>query len=657
MKIIYSFFRIILLLSLFLIISVGFSVNNDSLKIIVETQNGIEKATTLNLLGNTLLLSNPEQALVYFKKAHKLTKGKDYTNEISIISNLVEAYGRIRNYDSSDMYIEEGLALCRAAKDTVRMMEFLTNMGRVVNYKGDYSKAKDFFDEAGILYKEYIDHHPNTDKIVPMNFASLLNNKATIFARMGYYDSAIIVFKESLEFRQKHKAGPKYIAPTLLNIGAVCYKNENYTQALEYFNDALDNYLILNDSSKIAACYSNSGLVNKELGDTLKAINNYKKALEIRNKINDTRGKITLLNNLGAIYLKMNQLEKANRYFLKAIRLNANQKYKSKLATSYQNLSTYHNKVGNFDKALEFALKSLNIMKQRGQRANIEEVYLSLSEAYQNKGDYEKALTYYKMHKAIHDSIFNEKSRANYNKLELQLETAQKERKIELLKQEREKQLLQNKILKNEKRNYIATIIVIVFLGFILGFIVLLKRKKDRQIHHQKELVHQKEKELAKAELEKSKIKETELQQSVLYKSKQLSTHALHMMQKNSLLHDIYEKVESISKKVPIDDRPVFRKVLNKINFGLRSQKDWDVFKLYFEEVNRDFYKELKQINPELTINDHRICALIKLNMTSKEMASVLNVAPNSIKSSRYRLKKKLGLSPEADMDAYIRSL
>jgi DNA-binding CsgD family transcriptional regulator len=81
------------------------------------------------------------------------------------------------------------------------------------------------------------------------------------------------------------------------------------------------------------------------------------------------------------------------------------------------------------------------------------------------------------------------------------------------------------------------------------------------------------------------------------------------------------------------------------------------VFKLYFEEVNRDFYRKLNDLNPELTTNDHRLCALIKLNMNSKEMASVLNVAPNSIKSSRYRLKKKLGLDMEADLEEFIRSL
>ena len=186
---------------------------------------------------------------------------------------------------------------------------------------------------------------------------------------------------------------------------------------------------------------------------------------------------------------------------------------------------------------------------------------------------------------------------------------------------------------------------------------IFIKRKKDKQIQLQKEIVQKKEKELATAELEKSKLKEEELQQSILYKSKQLSTHALHMMQKNTMLHEIQLDIKSMSKKATVDDKPNYKRINLQINQSLRSHKDWDVFKLYFEDVNKNFYQKLNEINPELTTNDHRLCALIKLNMNSKEMASVLNVAPNSIKSSRYRLKKKLGLDVEADLEEFIRNV
>ena len=129
------------------------------------------------------------------------------------------------------------------------------------------------------------------------------------------------------------------------------------------------------------------------------------------------------------------------------------------------------------------------------------------------------------------------------------------------------------------------------------------------------------------------------------------------MMQKNTMLQEIQTDIKNMAKKASDDDKPNYKRINLQINQSLRLQKDWDVFKLYFEDVNKKFYQKLNEINPDLTTNDHRLCALIKLNMTSKEMASVLNVAPNSIKSSRYRLKKKLGLDVDANLEEFVRCL
>jgi len=633
------------------------AVNIDSLKSIINHQTGLEKAITLNLLGESLLSGNSESATKYLLQSYNMIKNVDYETEITTISNLVMAYSNTRKYDSSDLFVEKGLVLSQTVQDTLRMMEFLTNIGQTYYYQGKYNQALASFDEALLQLNIYWNKHPNHPDIDVLNYAKLLNNKATIYTKQGYYDSAIIFFKESLEYRQKQNAGPKYIAPVLLNIGAVCYKNENYDLAIQYFDGALEKYIELQDSARIASCYSNLGMVSKKTENYSKAIEDYKKALEIKDEIKDTRGRIITLNNLGTLNLQTNHLERAKAYLTQALNLNSNSRYKSSLAVSYQNLANYYYLTNKPSKAIEAGIKSLEIMKEKGQRSDIEEVYLVLADAYEKQGKFETSLNYFKLHKAIHDSIFNAKSRANYNKLQLQLETTQKERKIEILKKEQEKQILQNKILKNEKQNYIATIIIIVFVVIIIGFVVLMKRKKDKQIQRQKDIVTLKEKELSAAELDKSKLKEEELQQAILYKSKQLSTHALHMMQKNSMLHEIQTDIKELSKTASIEEKPNYKRINQLINLSLRSHKDWDVFKLYFEDVNRDFYSRLKEINPDLTTNDHRLCALIKLNMNSKEMASVLNVAPNSIKSSRYRLKKKLDLDVEADLEEFIRNI
>ncbi len=652
MKIKSTLVLIIILNSLFAI-----GVNTDSLTSIIENQKGNEKAVSLNLLGESLFSSSPRKALKYFNESYEISKGKNYKTEILAISNLVRAYSRARKYDSSDLFVAKGLNLSRAQQDTVRMMEFLTNIGWTYDYQGNYNQAMTSFNEALVLFRIFNQNHPGHPDVNVLNYARLLNNKATIFAKQAYYDSAIIYYKESLEFRQKHNAGNKYIAPTLLNIGAVCYKNGNYKLANEYFINALAKYTDLGDSARIASCYGNLGTISKETGENDTAIGYYEKSLDINRHIKNVRGQIVTLNNLGAIYLKEGQEEKARQYLTQALTLNSDSRYKSSLAVSYQNLANYYLQTNNYSKAIEAALKSLKIMEEKGQRSNMEDVYQVLSSAYEKQGKFDVSLHYFKLNKALHDSIFNANSRANYNKLQLQLETSQKERKIEMLKKEQEKQVLMNKILKNEKQNYVMAIAIILFMIIVVAFVVLMKRKKDRQIYRQQQLVDEREKELARVELEKSRLKEEELQKSIRYKSKQLSTHALQMMQKTTMLQEIFSDIKALTKNATDDDKQKISQITRKITQNLRSQKDWDIFKLYFEDVNRNFYKKLKEINPDLTTNDHRLCALIKLNMTPKEMASVLNVAPNSVKSSRYRLKKKLGLSVEADLEEFIRGL
>jgi DNA-binding CsgD family transcriptional regulator len=192
-----------------------------------------------------------------------------------------------------------------------------------------------------------------------------------------------------------------------------------------------------------------------------------------------------------------------------------------------------------------------------------------------------------------------------------------------------------------------------LFFGFVL-LLLFLKRKKDKEIHYQQNLLLIKEKKLSQAELEKSQLQEGELKKEIQYKSKQLTTHALNMMQKNTFLQEIQEELVLLSKTASAENKAAFNRLKMLIKKNLRSDKDWDLFKLYFEEVNKLFYQELAKVNSDLTSNDLKICALLKLNMNIKESASVLNIEPDSVKKARYKLRKKLNLKPEDDLVEFV---
>lgn len=86
----------------------------------------------------------------------------------------------------------------------------------------------------------------------------------------------------------------------------------------------------------------------------------------------------------------------------------------------------------------------------------------------------------------------------------------------------------------------------------------------------------------------------------------------------------------------------------------MNSEKDWDLFKLYFENVNENFYTTLQNKSNELTSGDLKLAALIKLNLNIKEAAAVLNISPDSLRKARYRLRKKLGLYDRENLSDYL---
>ncbi|MEM7299205.1 MAG: LuxR C-terminal-related transcriptional regulator, partial [Bacteroidota bacterium] len=86
------------------------------------------------------------------------------------------------------------------------------------------------------------------------------------------------------------------------------------------------------------------------------------------------------------------------------------------------------------------------------------------------------------------------------------------------------------------------------------------------------------------------------------------------------------------------------RQLKNRIKDKIEVQRNWDLFKLRFEQVHQDFFAKLRSEYPYLTPGDLRICALLKLNLSSKDIAGMLNISASSVDMARYRIRKKLKL-------------
>jgi hypothetical protein len=155
-------------------------------------------------------------------------------------------------------------------------------------------------------------------------------------------------------------------------------------------------------------------------------------------------------------------------------------------------------------------------------------------------------------------------------------------------------------------------------------------------------------------DLEHEKLESGKLKSLVQFNAKSLTANTLNMIQKNQVLDDIKSKVEQL-RKVSIDEIPSkLNGLMNAVNFALNIDKDWENFRTYFEQVHTGFFEELKVRFPDLNSSDLKLCALIKLNLDSKQMAAILDISPESVKVARSRLRKKIGMEPGENLSALI---
>lgn len=181
---------------------------------------------------------------------------------------------------------------------------------------------------------------------------------------------------------------------------------------------------------------------------------------------------------------------------------------------------------------------------------------------------------------------------------------------------------------------------VFLALGLVFGGIYfLIKRReavfREQALQAKSEILHLQNEKLA-GEIDAANSK-------LVYSTAQ-------MAHKNEILTQVKEKIQEIAKEKSLDSRQLIR----LLNRELEGENYWKEFNLYFNQVDKEFIQTLTTRHPALTSNDLRLCALIRLNLTTKEIASLLNISVRGVEQGRYRLKKRLDLGPNLNLLKYI---
>jgi DNA-binding CsgD family transcriptional regulator len=199
-------------------------------------------------------------------------------------------------------------------------------------------------------------------------------------------------------------------------------------------------------------------------------------------------------------------------------------------------------------------------------------------------------------------------------------------------------------------------IIIYVLLSVYLAYFVN-KKYKDYYQRQREKLIEENNLLLEIKELENEqqlmKIRNEQLTRDVDSKNKELAVSTMNLIKKNELLALIKEDLKKTSEE---GNRNV-KSVITTINKNINEEDTWHVFKEAFDSADKDFLKKVKAAHPSLTPNDLRLCAYLRLNLSSKEIAPLLNISVRSIEIKRYRLRKKMDLPHEKGLVEYILSI
>ncbi|MBS2100585.1 LuxR C-terminal-related transcriptional regulator [Carboxylicivirga linearis] len=210
----------------------------------------------------------------------------------------------------------------------------------------------------------------------------------------------------------------------------------------------------------------------------------------------------------------------------------------------------------------------------------------------------------------------------------------------------------------------------VVYLVLILGitltvFLIFNKRleiSRTKEKLKQRELFKEKEealqKEALRAEKEMIKMRNEKLRNEMVHKEKELANSTMNIIRKNEFLSSLklqLKKLKSISDKSELESK--IQGLIRKIDKDLDSESYWEVFEMHLEQVHESFLDRLKEVHPDLTPREQKLAAYIRMGMSSKEIASLMNITSRAVENNRYKLRQKLNIGQGENLGRYISNL
>ncbi|GGI27553.1 hypothetical protein GCM10008119_28230 [Pedobacter mendelii] len=472
----------------------------------------------------------------------------------------------------------------------------------------------------------------------------------------------------------------------LQQMGKLCYHQGHFRQSLEFFLKADKVFNNANKPLSLAANLSDIGVLYYYIKQPEKAMKNYLLALKVYKNLNNLSGQATIFGQIGQLYEKRQQYDSAFYYQKLALKINNQKNDKNVEAKIYENLGSIYEDLEKYDLATESFKKSLSLYQKQHNELGSIEVINNLGDILRKTGKYNASITQTKAAMTLAGRMGNIYQLASccrdlgkayelLNKMDSAYHyvTLGYKYTIDLYSEDGARQVafLQvlydinkksdeiNKLQSDKKINRIIAFsgILVIILLIVLGFSIFSRQRfklRDQQLlAKQKDIEH----DLTSLELKNLQLEEHNLKQQLEVKSRELSTHTLNLIKHNQFLENLRWTLQAMVKDDKRDQKKQMNQILTDINQRFNNERNWKEFTAAFEQVHHQFLENLKKFSNELTSADMRLIAMLKMNLDSSDISTLLGISTDSLRVSRYRLRKKLNLAQGDNLSAFIQRL
>lgn len=598
----------------------------DSLLAAYEQQEGKTKLLISNNIVNYYMYRDIDMAGKYARAQLALAQSVRSDSAIALANYQMAVYhSNLNHTDSSTYYNRVSLELARKLEHPIYISQALNSLTILAFSDGDLLRADSINDinlAHCIQYKDSV------------GIALSYDLKGTINQNKGYYSIALGYVLKGLGLFQKLEDSIR-IADCFNHLATLESNLKNYENAITYNEKALKIYEDYDDTYYQAQALNDIGVMYKNLKQEEKALDYYRRSIVKSKEAKVPALEAAALGNIGYAYVQLNRGKEAITWLNQSIELSKSLNANRRIAIAENQLAEAHLLLKNPASAIRYASNAADYA-MKNENLSIHALAIKhLSTAYEQAGDLRKAINYRKQHQSLSDSLINREKVTTIEELRAKYDLATKESEIILQEEEIIRLHVQAENDRLTKTLYgLGMVSFIAISGLI--FISFRQRIRKNQILYQKQ--------------------EEILRQEIEFKKKELASQTLHLVQKSTFIGELKDNLEKI-KQSPELFKIEFKRLIMLLKREHAEDQDWEVFKSYFSEVHNDFDVKLKSINSEITENEIRLASFLRMNLTTKEIASMQNVLPDSILKSKYRLKQKLNLSKEEDLNEFLNTL